>query len=342
MNIKTPNLFDYATSELSQDAFITWLINWSSPSLSNQDSDLNKLSIKFVQSLLDIKTDFSIKSINCSRQLHNIDIWALVNEEYFLVIEDKKATKEHSNQLERYKLIAQDICKNTKTSIKLVYFKMEEQGNYENVISNGYRIFNRKKMLNVLDEYVQNATAKNNIVMDFHNYILNLEHEIKSYITAPFKDWSHYSWKGFFSLLSEVFPNSDWNYVSNPSGGFMGFWWNNYNFKIEELVFNCYLQLEQEKLVIKIHPSKRENANKIRHFVREKLQPILRDYNLSFKNYGRIGNYMGILILDTDYRIMNESNMINIESTLKTLKLTSKALDTLYENVTAHNNAYKK
>ena len=38
---KRPNLFDYATSELSQDAFLTWLIQWADEDYKDLDNSLN-------------------------------------------------------------------------------------------------------------------------------------------------------------------------------------------------------------------------------------------------------------------------------------------------------------
>jgi hypothetical protein len=35
-----PNLFHYATSELSQDAFICWLLDWANPDNKEKDEAL--------------------------------------------------------------------------------------------------------------------------------------------------------------------------------------------------------------------------------------------------------------------------------------------------------------
>ncbi|HHG86076.1 MAG TPA: hypothetical protein ENJ82_15110, partial [Bacteroidetes bacterium] len=100
--IKRPNIFDYATSELSQDAFLTWLIKWADKDYQEINSPLNACAISFVQELLGKDKSYTIETIETGRQWKNIDIWALVNNQYFLVIEDKKGTKEHSDQLNRY------------------------------------------------------------------------------------------------------------------------------------------------------------------------------------------------------------------------------------------------
>ena len=49
---KKPNLFNYATSELSQDAFLAWLIQWADKDNKKNDSYLNACAVSFVQELL--------------------------------------------------------------------------------------------------------------------------------------------------------------------------------------------------------------------------------------------------------------------------------------------------
>lgn len=44
-NQNLPNLFDIATSELSQDAFITWLLRWASPEFAQADAALHDRAV---------------------------------------------------------------------------------------------------------------------------------------------------------------------------------------------------------------------------------------------------------------------------------------------------------
>ncbi len=52
-----PNLFKFATSELSQDAFIRWLLAWADPSFKNQDSQLYETGQKLVRTLLSLSSN---------------------------------------------------------------------------------------------------------------------------------------------------------------------------------------------------------------------------------------------------------------------------------------------
>ena len=47
--MNAPNLFRYAKKELSQDAVICWLIDWSA---HDGDSELSRLGRRFVETLL--------------------------------------------------------------------------------------------------------------------------------------------------------------------------------------------------------------------------------------------------------------------------------------------------
>lgn len=46
-----PNIFDHATSELSQDAFLCWLISWADPEHKAADPELHEVARDFVRKL---------------------------------------------------------------------------------------------------------------------------------------------------------------------------------------------------------------------------------------------------------------------------------------------------
>lgn len=105
MNIIKPNIFSFATSELTQDAFIGWLCAWANPKYKDLNPALNSTA----RSLLEIffsKHDKSlpeIKELNVVTQWMRIDVFIEINEEYFIIIENKVHSSEHSDQLARYR-----------------------------------------------------------------------------------------------------------------------------------------------------------------------------------------------------------------------------------------------
>ncbi len=125
------NIFDYATSELSQDAFISLIIGW----FDSEDQKLHKLSESFIQELykkyqIDMmenydKTSLIIKSVKLRQQHHKIDVYFEVETDKKtipFIIEDKTWTEPHSKQLIRY---VEAISKKYPTDdIVKVFFKI--------------------------------------------------------------------------------------------------------------------------------------------------------------------------------------------------------------------------
>ena len=96
------NLFDYATKELSQDAFLRWLFenyNCENESVKNA---FRKLFDSFTNNKFEKKEITDLKTV---AQWKNIDvsIWFKVDEkEHLIVIEDKTGSGIHDDQLKRY------------------------------------------------------------------------------------------------------------------------------------------------------------------------------------------------------------------------------------------------
>ena len=336
---KRPNIFDYATSELSQDAFLTWLIQWADKDYLHTDKYLNACAISFVQELLEKGNSYKVETVEAGRQWNNIDVWALVNNEYFLVIEDKKGTKEHSDQLNRYSEIAKNHYKKSDIKIKLVYFKMEEQGKYSDIKDAGFSIFQRSKMLSILEHYI-NSTEKpkqNDIIVDYHKNLENLNKKINSYSTKPLNEWYWYSWQGFYSELQKRIGGGNWEYVSNAAGGFLGFWWNSNYAKTDGKEFDFYLQLEQDKFVFKLYAYKENERREIRGFYRKHLYKKAKELNIGISKFGRLGKSMGVAKLNSEYRITNEEGLLNIEATVKNLRGIMRLINETEEEIKALN-----
>lgn len=325
-NVNKPNLFQVATSELTQDALIVWLLQWADKKFSKIDPDLNLCAVNFVRKLLKID-DYIVDSIEAGRQWNNIDVWALINNEYFIVIEDKKGTKEHSDQLRRYAERAREHYKNTKIKIVLIYFKMEEQGEYTEIEKNGYSLLSRERMLSILKNYMKSKNEKlNDIMVDFYCYLKNLDSQINSYKTLPIKDWHWYSWTGFFSRIQNDI-GGNWDYVPNASGGFLGFWWHWHHFEKNGIEFEIYLQLEYDRLVFKLYCNNPDNRKNVRELYRKALYGLAEQKNINVQQFGRLGQWMGVAKLSEDYRVTGDSGIIDIKSTVVNLREIEKLLD---------------
>ena len=337
---KRPNLFDYATSELSQDAFLTWLIQWADEDYKDLDNSLNSCAKFFVQELLGENSTYEIKTVEAGRQWNNIDVWALVNEEHFIVIEDKKGTKEHSDQLNRYSEIAENHYKTSDIKVKLVYFKMEEQGKYSNIKDAGFSIFKRTKMLGILNKYFEKTDLKNpnDIISDYYKNLKTLDNKINSYKTKPINEWHWFSWQGFYSELQKHI-GGNWEYVSNAAGGFLGFWWHWKYTKLGGKEFEYYLQIEQGRLVFKLFAYKENQRREIRDFYRRILYKNAEKLNIGITQFGRIGTYMGVAKLNSEFRKTDNKGILDFQLTVENLREIMELINETEKEITAHNNS---
>jgi hypothetical protein len=246
-----PNLFKIATSELSQDGFLTWLLQWGDNSSANENRDLYNIAQLFIKILID--EDITINKVKAGRHWADIDVWAEINDEIFIVIEDKTNTSEHSNQLEKYRKIAEKYYKNRQFKLKFIYLKTgnESSATLDKVRNVGYKVIDRKILLKALTS----ISVANDIFNDFVEYLQEIENETNKFnkLENVTKYWK--AGEGFFIKLQENITTwSDWRYVANQTGGFLGFW---YHWVSINKIGDLYIQIENSfdrgiKLIIKI------------------------------------------------------------------------------------------
>ena len=263
-----PNLFRYATKELSQDAVICWLIDWSA---HDHDHELRQLGRHFVESLLShkqgdrkVNVEGGIQKVEVLQQEKNIDVLARINGSQVLLIEDKTHSEPHGDQLATYKRAVlsngTSLGEVSEEDLFAIYFKT---GNHslaaEQQIENdtGYKVFDRADFRAVLSRY----RGDNAIVSDFSHHLDSIENQ-----TQSFRKWRRsdsdrngnwFAWEGLYRTLEKrLFDagsgcpwSSGWGYVPNPSGGFLGFWWSPAGLPEGHC---AYLQLEMEKLCFKV------------------------------------------------------------------------------------------
>lgn len=241
------NIFKYATSELSQDAFLCWLIENSAPQYVDSE-ELHAAACAFVKLLInkEIPYEKPIEKIRVYKQMNNIDVRFVVNEEIKVIIEDKTKTREHSDQLRRYK---NDELKKLNENQRLVciYLKTgnESWGTLYEIMQKGYSIVNRKDILDILTQY----KPHNDFYIDYIEYLQSLEDKTNIYMEKPYTEWNYMAWQGFYMCIEKELRWAEWDYISNPKGGFWGLYW----YWAKKSDCKIYLQIEKDgKLCIKI------------------------------------------------------------------------------------------
>ena len=325
LNMK-PNIFEISTKELSQDAFITWLMMWADNSNKQYDENLNKCSINFIESLIKkehVDFDEKISKVSVYRQINNIDVYAEINDKYLIIIEDKTNSKQHSNQLLRYKSYAESVCndKNYEKPI-CIYLKTGNESfqNLNSVRDKGFKIYDRKQFVNILNKY----EIKNNIYQDFKLRLKRLEHINNQWEAKPIKEWNGDDWQGFFQFLDEEIELVGWDYVNNPSGGF----WNavlNWNYWG---IYPAYVQIEQHKLCFKVSTDPAEVTmpeGEKRGSVRNNLSRLIidtaKEKGLNVKKPKRFGSgkYMTVAVVEPSDWFGNINEKIDSEAVKKNL-----------------------
>ena len=345
-----PNIFNYATKELSQDAVICWLIDWAGRQ-GVQDKEgkaLHECGRQFVKALLDehrasLAPD-NEEEIKIRQQDHGIDVLARINGQV-LLIEDKTNTGDHSGQLKRY----YDAVVEGKTGLGEVseenlypiFFKTGNQSRaqdegIEKSVKTGrsYKVFNRKEFL---EKALNGYEGSNPILLDFRSHLQEWEDD-----TNSFKDWkkrerpkwSKYAWQGFLRRLEEEFISYagwSWGYVPNPQGGFLGLWWSVNDVEGGEV----YLQLEivtgkpaEQKLCFKVAVGNKED----RGAMKDKWRKLVSDAGGDAVELPRtrsgltmtIARKKSWLAFDSNGRLDKEATVANLK---KAEEVLAKAID---------------
>ncbi|MDP3929349.1 MAG: PD-(D/E)XK nuclease family protein [Bacteroidota bacterium] len=328
-----PNIFDIATKELHQDAFIAWLLQWADTDNKQFDELLHFCGQEFIRNLITSQhqeTISTILKVKAGRQWENIDVWAEVytpENNYLIIIEDKTFTTEHSNQLTTYKKTGEDYCVEKNFKLVCVYIKTgsEPEGILNSIRSNGFSTFNRQDFIKLLNKY---ENISNNIFIDFTHRLLNLDATYNAFETTKINNWNDPCWIGFYQLLEKEIGLLNWSKVNNPAGGF----WNAGLTKWEYYEnYAVFLQIEQGKLCFKICTDPEEvdfDENKtdradLRNERHEFILNKARELNISeIRRPDRFGNgkYMTVAVIDRDIWIGDGNSIIDKSAVITRLK----------------------
>lgn len=188
------NIFDFATKKLSQDALICWLINGIK---YKEDKELYKKAEKILKYIFEKKgIDICLENyeFEIRTQYSNIDILVLAkrkedlaknieNVEYALIIEDKKLTTIHNEQLERYTDKIKKKYELEDNHIIKVYYKPYEELNKIKADVN----LDRKYML---DNIFNDSNITNEIYSCYRAYLNEIEGINNKFEEIPIKEWS--------------------------------------------------------------------------------------------------------------------------------------------------------
>lgn len=311
---KQPNLFSFATSELSQDAFICWLIDWANPEYKDLSAPMKECAISFLQKCYELhskKFPEVIEKLEIKRQYKRMDAVVVIkgeNTECAILIEDKILSKQGKTQLSKYK---EQLSKEYECILP-IYYKIIEQSGIETIQNDGYKIIAREDMLGLLD-VAKNKGAANPILLDYICHMKNIDDMIHSYERRPRESWNDYSWIGFYSFLLKELEKAEWDYVPNRGGGFYGLWWCEKKIDGGKI----YLQLEQDKLCYKLEKEDPKDGDELKVRFSESMRLLAQENALETVKIRKAATMTGA---KSEYLKWDENGLLNIEATLKDLR----------------------
>lgn len=173
------NLFDYATKELSQDAFLRWLFE----NYDCENEEVVKICKKVFNAFTKDSLDFSkIEDLKTTAQWNKIDIsvwFKCEGNDYLIVIEDKTTSEEHK-QLDNYnekinahcnwlvKVGEKPIEKVYKIFYKTAKISNEEK---ERIDKAGWNIFDIDSIYNL---FLNDNSTFNDVLDDYVAYVYKL------------------------------------------------------------------------------------------------------------------------------------------------------------------------
>ena len=283
------NIFNYATKELSQDAFLCWMIN----NYNEECGAVKHCAEKFIDSIFvkSNKINPNCEKLLVIKQEMNIDILIIIGK-YYIIIEDKTYSNQHGSQIDKYKQKVINKYNCDESSIITVYFKPH----YEfNISKNAEVVFIRDDMIDILSEF-----EESNYLLDSYLSFLR-EIDMKSDLNENIAIWDGNNYRSFFHELEGRYSNvCGWSYIDRKSGGIWGLWFNSVALTqiegVEGNIKDMYWQTENNTLVLKVMGEIENNAKWI---LFEKVKLIAENNGLIFrKKRFRKGKYMTIGFVD--------------------------------------------
>ena len=322
MQSRVPNLFDYATSERSQDAALCWCLAWADSRHAASDPAMHAIGRDLITSTFkaaDVDPPAGAYAVTIKTQLKHVDIVAELGDGHVLVIEDKVHSAEHSNQLNAYAAAITAIYPERKRAF--IFLKTGDQSSYKAVKADSWTTFLRHDLLAVLR---RGSACHNPIYLDFLSLIESREAAVQRFKSTPVSHWGpgDPAYIGLYLQLQVLLGDGDWRYVANHSGGFLGFWWHNDGIEGGEI----YLQLEEDELVAKIWSESAERRRELRGAWSRRVVDAIP----GFTRPGHFGNgeYMTVAT-HGDYRIAGADGRLDLEATVRRLQATADALSRL-------------
>lgn len=310
------NLFNWATSELSQDGFICWLMSFAknpgiNPKLEACAWDfIHRIpGLENAKRLISIERQVAVETVEGEKGI--IDVLLTVDD-CKVVIEDKINLPTDDAKMDNYAAALRSenllsiFLDDGKEYVIGVFYKPISQCRF----SDKYFTFTRDVLFSIFNPYKDKIHS--DIFADYLEYLEHFESEETAYKTLPISQWHGMGYQGFFQHLKDsglVPKNAGYGSVSNQQGGFIGMNWgwktpqDVQKFKLTDKHFEwLYLQLENNKVCVKMG-LEHGNFNKedvryawerVRNYFRENLGAAFEFVQFRFKRGNKNSRWMTV------------------------------------------------
>lgn len=201
------NLFDYATKELSQDAFLRWFI--SHADCDCEDQEMQGLATQFLKFLCneDMKIEQGKAKVETFAQLKYMDVVVKIYPDrnsykhYLLVIEDKNGTSEH-NQLVSYDKTIEEW--EDKEKVFRVFYKpgLLSQADLDGIKkakNEGGKVWKQYNINKIYEFFGNIHNCKSQVLNDYCDYIRKIHDTFEGKIDKELDNISINEWECFIN-----------------------------------------------------------------------------------------------------------------------------------------------
>lgn len=242
-----PNLYDFATKELAQDATLAYILKWAASEYRNAGCvdpyvrQMNALGEDLLRALVQCHPNRpdqlpALTKVEVCRQrsvvlgkdtrgrkkLGRLDLVVTVGtgpKNLILVVEDKIKARTQVDQLTAYvNALTKEL--NDSSTVLGVLCKTRNESIPENKWS-AHGVFLRKDILAVLERHVH---VPNTIVRDFHAHWQDFDNRTQKWCSCPVRKWEDEQVEGFYLKLERQEAEWHWGVDTRGLQQVLNFW----------------------------------------------------------------------------------------------------------------------
>lgn len=334
-----PNLYSFATKELSQDATLAYILAWAHPkygSASAANSGMHALGRALLGAIVashPARKDWApekVTSVEVATQEKRVDVCVDITTEdgkVFLIVEDKVHSGEHGDQIRRY--VEKAKSRYRESEIVPVYLKTGNESPNRKISIPCGRFF-RSDLLAVLDDH---RGTGNRIVDDFRDHWQGFDDQTEEWRVREVAGWGWRQIEGCYLELERHEAEWHWGVDTRGFKQVLNFW-ADFLMMATETMPEIQLRVEIENAKTMWISAHHKDNRPVSRTTLEYLKTVLASRKGLSVGMGltlrRAHTKAGSrwprpvqVIADEktlDYRALNEDNTIDVDETVKRIR----------------------